>query len=132
MKPLIVGDVVRFKRIPGDTFEVMEVTTTGYVRLKTLTVGTNMRGVVRAKIGREYTIAATRVNSQFELITAPLSANGSLAKAADNYLLSQIAKTVEPQRPKNSCGCDCGGFATYQSDASHYHSSWCFVNSKGA
>lgn len=120
MRPLIVGDVIRSKTYPGQTYAVLENTDKG-LTLKKLTDDSNVPKT-RFMMKHNRPIGSVlQVNhgsfrsNMFDLIT-------------DEAVT--ISNVVELKRPSNVCGCDCGGWTVYQSEASHYHSSWCFVNKK--
>jgi len=123
MRPFIVGDVLRVKSRPLVQYEILEYSS----RIKLRKVGCdgvsrkNSRGIPYPlrPIGDEFEVNASQFNpSYYELV------------ASKPFTAETKTNVVEFTRPKNKCGCDCGGFAVYQSEASHCHSSWCYVNRK--
>lgn len=112
--PFSKGNVIEAKNRPGLTYEIMETSQTD-ATLKKLTCDGLRRGI--RNIGDVFNVQLAQFSfSNFRVISVQVEI--------------PVSNVVEFAKPLNACGCDCGGFAVYRSEASHCHSSWCFVNRK--
>lgn len=106
------GDVIEEKSQEGLTYKVLRYDPSkNWIELEKLTRGVNDMNV--------FPVGAVLIEDQFD---------------ANQFKVVSVQTKTTIFRPEDFLPrkkqCDCGGMTVYKSEADHYHSSWCKINSK--